>query len=148
MQTATEAISPKSTSESELESDPEPEAGIPSYIPMKRKAPEKRGAGVKRPKLLKVQKTDEKLTKAAVAMADVFDVSSKEPQKNITLKLNARPEAEEETPLEEASGQGFGVLFPVVPKSTDASVPAEVEVEDETYISMRKLRSNRISERG
>jgi hypothetical protein len=148
MQTATEAISPKSTSESELESDPEPEAGIPSYIPIKRKAPEKRGAGVKRPKLLKVQKTDEKLTKAAVSMADVFDVSSKEPQKNITLKLNARPEAEEETPSEAASGQGFGVLFPVVPESTDASVPAEVEVEDETYISMSKLRSNRISERG
>jgi hypothetical protein len=148
MQFAAEATSPKSTSESELESDPEPEVGIPNYIPIKRKAPEKRGAGLKRPKLLKVQKNDEKLAKAAVSMADVFDVRSKEPQKNITLKLNARPEAEDETLSEVTSGLGFGVLFPVVPESTDANVPVEVEVEDESYISMSKLRSNRISERG
>lgn len=147
MQSATEEISQKSTSESELESDPEPEIGIPNYIPMKRKAPEKR-AGVKRPKLIKVQKNDEKLLKASVSMADVFEVRSKEPQKNITLKLSARPDAEEETPSESVSGEGFGVLFPVVPESTEADVPIDVEVEDESYISMSKIRGNRISERG
>jgi hypothetical protein len=147
IQSATEGISQKSTSESELESDPEPEVGIPTYIPMKRKAPEKR-AGVKRPKLIKVQKNDEKLTKPAVLMADVFEVRSKEPQKNITMILNAQPEAEGEMPSESASGEGFGVLFPVVPESTHAEVPVEVEVEDESYISMSKIRSNRISERG
>lgn len=116
---------------------------------MKRKAPAKH-SGVKRSKLQKVQKIDERLTKAAVAMEDVFEVRNKGPQKNITLKLSARPDAEEASSesKESASGQGFGVLFPAVPESTDVDVPKEVEVEDESYILMSKLRSNRISERG
>ncbi|XP_059472213.1 RNA-binding region-containing protein 3-like isoform X2 [Neocloeon triangulifer] len=140
-----------SSNESELESDSEPAAKIPEFIPLKRKLPGSITTA-KRPKLLKSTTASAVSSKSVIPVTDVFEVSSKEPQKNITLNLSAKESHEKESERDDQLNKkqeqgGFGVLFPVVPEERDAQENVEEQDQDDSYISMSKLRSNRIPEK-
>jgi len=139
-----EDVASGSSSESEMESEDEARAKIPSFIPTKRKAAERK---VKRPKLIKLHKS--KQGRLVVPVGDVFELGAKLLHKNITMNLNQKEEApqktiEEKKPAEE----GFGILFPAIPPSSELQEHKEAEPEDESYISIHSLKANRIPEKG
>ncbi|CAB3375791.1 Hypothetical predicted protein [Cloeon dipterum] len=139
-----------SSSESELESDSEPLNKVPELLPLKRKSADTRSR-IKVPKLSKPQKSSTQLAKQTMPVTEVFELSTKEPQKNITLKLSDKDDGQVKPIVAPSDpsvhADGFGILFPVVPSSEEHEEKEQNDSNDGSYISVATLRGNRVPER-
>lgn len=133
----------QSSSESELESDPETQKSA-DVIPMKRKKPQKKV--VKKPKFIKPT-TVVSTSKTVQNTEDVFEKVDLQNQKKIELKVSENLEPKETT-NENEEIEGFGIMPSQRPKTPEDEEMKDADANEtnvEKIITEEELAANRIS---
>ncbi|XP_050501189.1 RNA-binding region-containing protein 3 [Diabrotica virgifera virgifera] len=141
---------PITTSESELESDSEDTFRNREYMPLKRKAPQKKM--IKRPKFIKppIVSASTSIPKTVERTENVFEKVDIQVHKKIEMKVSS--EALLHTPQKEEKPRSIGTIPPKKPEPEKPPSPEKTlveekpeEQEDKTAITAEELAANRIN---